>query len=203
MLRRLALRYDMRYMWSLTFGELAPTELEEAWALWERFRRRARRAGVLPRAWVVVPELQKRGVWHFHVITNEFVAYEKVRDLWGYGFISMTAGSAAGGGGYVAKYMTKSFGEGDARPEGVHRYRRSSGLELPEVEVWELDPEEVEHGAMAAIQSRGGGRLVGQAFVPEAGLWWALVAKESAPGGKRPSTWKNRVGEGPDPPRRC
>ena len=127
---------------------------------------------------VGVWELQKRGVWHYHLATNLPLKWEQWDKVWGYGFVKVSQGrrrgrtvsgsAVAGVSAYMTKYLGKSLGaksqpEGQAqlaegmeevqeKPEGIpagsHRYYRSRNLELLYVEHLE------EPGDMTAFQER-------------------------------------------------
>ena len=125
---------------------------------------------------VGVWELQKRGVWHYHLATNLPLKWEQWDKVWGYGFVKVSRGrrrgrtvsgsSVAGVSAYMTKYLGKSLNvrsepraqadmsegleEVQEKPEGIpagsHRYYRSRNLELLYVEHLE------EPGDMTAFQ---------------------------------------------------
>ena len=127
---------------------------------------------------VGVWELQKRGVWHYHLATNLPLKWEQWDKVWGYGFVKVSRGrrrgqtvsgsSVAGVSAYMTKYLGKSLDarsepraeadmsegleEVQEKPEGIpagsHRYYRSRNLELLYVEHLE------EPGDMSAFQER-------------------------------------------------
>lgn len=58
--------------------------------------------------YVAVPELQKRGVWHFHIVifNMKYVPFEKILKLWRLGGVYINA-VKGGSRGTVAKYISK------------------------------------------------------------------------------------------------
>lgn len=175
MVRRLALAHELCFMWSLTFAEEVK-DLEDAWHRWELFRRRMKRAGLMPSRWIVVPELQMkndRGVWHFHVICNSFVSVERLRDAWGQGHVWLKKGSAKGAGTYASKYLSKGFEENEQREEGDHRYRRALGMTLETTSV-QLTEEQVEAGEQHRMMREGGYRLNASMALEDGSIWYLL-----------------------------
>lgn len=77
-----------------------------------------------------VPELQKRGVWHFHIVLFDvpYIPQEKLQDIWGLGFIKINKVNDINHlSNYVLKYITKSL------YENIQKYKKkiltSKGLD--------------------------------------------------------------------------
>lgn len=87
----------------------------------------------------VVPEFQKRGAVHYHVVFYNlpFLKADLVSEIWGNGFIKINKiDNVDNLGAYVCKYMTKD--NTDVRLEGSKCYFNSRGLFKP----FELDDSE-------------------------------------------------------------
>lgn len=80
----------------------------------------------------VVPEFQKRGAVHYHVIFYNlpYLKANKLADIWGNGFIKINRiDNVDNVGAYICKYMTKD--NTDKRLEGNKCYFNSRGLFKP------------------------------------------------------------------------
>jgi len=97
--------------------------------------------------YVAVMELQERGAIHFHLAVSGRQDVALLRRLWhsviggaesGNIDVQYFRGSTARLAKYLAKYISKDLGAGKAR--GVHRYKRSRGVHVPE-EVLLLPPD--------------------------------------------------------------
>lgn len=181
MIRRYAMMYDMRYMWSLTIADEV-TDINDAWRLWINFVRRMKRKRLMPEHFVVVPELQKRGVWHFHVICDRWVPWERVSEVWGHGYIWMKGGDSRQASLYASKYVTKDVSvseEGEAgeevktvgRKAGQRRFRTSPGLVLETQEFYFSD-EEVSAGALDRLLEEGGYTIRLARAIDDFGTWY-------------------------------
>jgi hypothetical protein len=178
MIRRKALAYDLRIMASFTFASEEYSDLGNAWKAWENFVRRMKYSGLMPTNWIVVPELQQRGVWHFHVIWDKFISVEAVRETWGLGHVWLRAGKAGSAATYASKYVTKAFEEGleegaeereeQQRAAGANRYRCSRGM-LIEVREELLTDEEVEAGKVEELIEQEGYRISFSIHIEEMG----------------------------------
>ena len=188
MIRRYALAYNLRYMWSLTIAEEV-TDLGEAWRMFTNFVRRMKYAGLMPSYWVAVPERQQRGVWHFHVVCNQYVKVRQLREAWGHGFVWVNAGKADKAAGYAAKYIGKSLEENEAREEGQRRFRNAKGMREEEISTHslELTDDELADGKLGDLITEGGFLPVAGGARPieidgeQIGMWFlcALRAPES------------------------
>jgi len=115
------------------------TSLEVGYkALGEFFRLYKSITGVRTR-WIAVPEWQKRGALHYHVIiwgiSSIHIEREKetrnLQRLWNRGFADFTPayGESAGIAGYMAKYLVKALE--DERLFGRRAYSSSRSLHRP------------------------------------------------------------------------
>ena len=82
--------------------------------------------------YVAVPEFQKRGAVHYHVIMDcPYIPQKRIAELWGHGFVKINRiDNIDNVGAYLAKYMTKDLDDG--RLVGVKCYFRSYNLKKPE-----------------------------------------------------------------------
>ncbi len=165
----------------------------------ERVRRRCKKLG-LTYDLIAVPELQKRGVQHFHFATKLPFTHAEWLALWGYGTVWYSAGTRGRAGrrrenkdpgssssavsSYMTKYLGKAFdeqpsedpaglGEQAYRSAGASRYHRSRSLVLP-FEEYLIEP-----GDMSGFQEKleeGGFEVVGEPLAIEKdGInygWW-------------------------------
>lgn len=83
--------------------------------------------------YLAVPEFQKRGAVHYHVINNlPFIPVEELRKYWSHGFIKVNQIKEPSLVGlYIAKYMSKNVH--DERFKGHRLYYCSRGLLRPTV----------------------------------------------------------------------
>ena len=128
--RRAAMAADMRYLLTCTYRENLtdyPTSKSHVQALM-----RSLRTDYSGLRYVGAPELQKRGAWHWHVLTDTRLDAREVRAHWrrivGDGNIDLVHwDDALKGARYAAKYVRKGFGE--LRVPGA-RYLRSRNIEV-------------------------------------------------------------------------
>ncbi len=78
--------------------------------------------------YLAVPEFQKRGAVHYHVICNlPFVHYSEIREIWGQGNIDIKQiNNVTNLGAYVCKYLSKDMF--DERTFGKKKFFRSQTL---------------------------------------------------------------------------
>jgi hypothetical protein len=87
--------------------------------------------------YLAVPEFQKRGAVHYHVLCNlPFVHYSEIRALWGQGNIDIRkVDNVTNLGAYVCKYLSKDMF--DERTFGKKKFFRSQSLsEAIEILGW-------------------------------------------------------------------
>lgn len=78
--------------------------------------------------YIAVPERQKRGAWHWHILIDVYMDWREWEKLWGKGFIWVRkVRNVKHAVRYVVKYVAKTFEEGGV-PMGKHRYVSSKGL---------------------------------------------------------------------------
>ena len=82
--------------------------------------------------YIAVPEFQKRGAVHYHMLLNvPYIPHDKLAELWGHGFVKVNRiDNVDNIGAYITKYMTKD--NMDERLNGVKCYFRSYNLKKPE-----------------------------------------------------------------------
>jgi len=120
---------------TFTFAENV-TDLDQANEEWKRFIKRLCYAlkGSKRRSlqYLVVPEFQKRGAVHYHVIffNLPYLPANELARIWGQGFVKINAlEDVAHVGAYVCKYLSKD--QADSRLEGRKCYFTSRGLRRP------------------------------------------------------------------------
>lgn len=105
---------------------------------------RARLGGdPLPYAWV--PEWHPSGHGlHAHFAVGRFIRRRMIEEAWPHGFISIkllsnlpvgssSLSEARIAGGYLAKYVSKTFAEADTRDLGAHRYDVAQGFQPAQI----------------------------------------------------------------------
>jgi hypothetical protein len=122
---------------TLTFGDNV-TDLDVAHYEFKKFRQRLNylvfgtKSGNL--RYTVVPEFQKRGAVHYHVILYNlpYIKADVIEKVWGNGFIKINKiDDVDNVGAYVCKYMVKDLD--DDRLKGRKCYFNSRGLFKPVV----------------------------------------------------------------------
>lgn len=139
-IRRLSINNNLRNMWTFTFAQAGISDLTDAWKEWSLFNRRMKRNDIMPEKWLVTPEVQKGRmlkygdkVWHFHMITDQYIDIYRCQAVWKHGIVNVVSGNDGGeGASYISKYITKEAGEDADRRPGQHRYRKSDGLTYPD-----------------------------------------------------------------------
>jgi hypothetical protein len=154
-------------MLTLTFRRNV-TCIKEAWGVAIRFIR-AKRDAEGGFQYVIVPERQKRGAWHFHLAVRGWQDLRLIRSCWkragGCGNVDVRPfkGPNHKMASYMSKYISKSFTQDELSTRSHHRYRRSQGLSPEEfVQVVTLDPDEARSAFRKLFDEEG---LSGQACV--------------------------------------
>lgn len=83
--------------------------------------------------YVCVPEFQKRGAIHYHVLMFNipYIKHADLQEIWGHGFVKINRIiNIDNMGAYVCKYMSKDFVE-DERMKGKKCYFSSRNLNKP------------------------------------------------------------------------
>lgn len=121
---------------TLTFAENI-TELSQANYEFKKFIKRLNYAmfgsKIANLRYSVVPEFQKRGAVHYHVIFYNlpYLKANYLAEIWGHGFIKVNKiDNVTNVGSYVCKYMQEDIS--DKRLEGKKSYFNSKGLFKPE-----------------------------------------------------------------------
>lgn len=132
---------------TLTFRENV-TDRKESFKCWDYFIKlmRQRYKGL---NYVVSWERQKRGAYHFHIALRGFYSVRSVRTLWlracaGHGGnIDITTPRRSRKGGvsrrislYLAKYISKSYGDGEQAANSKGQRAYASGGLFPVLPVW-------------------------------------------------------------------
>jgi len=145
MLRRRVRNAGLTKMWTLTFPGRGIHDYEVAARLFSRWMNDYGNR-LFHGYYVAVPELHPLGHgWHWHVVTKPYIPVDKVRRSWtrflarrgmrpsgGAKFVRVHVkrfGSSRRAASYVAKYITKTVGQGI--PKGCKRYRYGANTTLP------------------------------------------------------------------------
>lgn len=122
----------------LTLTMLDIVDLRTAYRCYHEFGQRMRRTCGVGPSWIAVPEFQKRGAVHFHVLIwdlpYELIESEadtrRIQNLWRYGYVDLvpTDGSPKLSS-YLAKYMSKAMQ--DSRLLGKKAYSASRNILRP------------------------------------------------------------------------
>jgi len=129
-------------------------EIRKGWLFFTQFASRCRYRYGSRFAYAVVPEFQKRGAVHFHLLvwglTDDEIYKERetrsIASLWPHGFVDIRPSDGSFKlAGYLGKYMVKAMS--DFRLFGVKSYACSRSLVRPVVAVikesWDLIESEV------------------------------------------------------------
>lgn len=113
---RATLQLGTPYLLTLTMGDIV--DIGVAFKLYTQFGARLRRVYGKEIAWITVPEFQKRGAVHFHILiwnlSHEAYLTERntrrIQNLWGYGYVDIASTDGSPKlSGYLAKYMSKAM----------------------------------------------------------------------------------------------
>ena len=120
---------DMRTFITLTFKDNI-TELAEANIIFKRFIQRLKRQ-IPTLKYLAVPEFQKRGAVHYHVLVNiEYLDNSKLAEIWQQGFVMINKVQHINNLGlYISKYIGKNLF--DVRYFGMRKVLCSRNLEQP------------------------------------------------------------------------
>lgn len=121
--------YDCDKFITLTFEENVK-DLTQAHKSFEYFCKKMRRK-YSDFKYIAVPEFQKRGAVHYHVISNiPFTTAKEIQSIWGQGFIKINKIDHVDNvGAYVSKYITKE--NDDTRLLGRRCFYTSQNLNKP------------------------------------------------------------------------
>jgi len=136
-IRRTIMAASLDHLLTLTYRDNMQ-DIKRGWSDLAKFIRLVR---VHIRNWpyVAVMELQERGAIHFHLAVSGRQDVALLRRLWhsvaggansGNIDVQFFRGSKARLAKYLAKYISKDLAEG--RSKGLHRYKRSRGIKVPE-----------------------------------------------------------------------
>lgn len=130
--------------------------------------------------YLVVPEFQKRGAIHFHVLCNlQYVPVAQLAELWGFGFCRINRiDNVTNVGLYVSKYIQKQFD--DERLHTKKCYWGSRNLKRPVV----IDTPEVVASLLSDCESQNayfGKKVVYQTDMFGAVLYQKIYCKEFVP----------------------
>lgn len=127
--------------------------------------------------YIAVPERQKRGAWHWHILIDVYMDWKEWERIWGHGFIWVRkVRNLTHAIRYVVKYVAKTFEEGGVRV-GQHRYLCSKGLN-----AWSVEYVAVEEELATWFyfrQENEGYKLMAVVSNSEKGfVWWEAVNEE-------------------------
>jgi len=119
---------DLKVFMTLTFKENIK-ELKEANVFFKKFILRLKYLykGL---KYLAVPEFQKRGAVHYHVLINFEMSHDKMQEIWGQGFVMINRVKHVNNlGMYISKYVGKDLF--DIRYFGMRKILSSKNLEQP------------------------------------------------------------------------
>jgi hypothetical protein len=119
---------DLKVFVTLTFKENIK-ELSEANIIFNKFTKRLKRK-ITNLKYLAVPEFQKRGAVHYHVLINSEMAHDTLQEIWGQGFVMINKVKHVNNlGMYISKYVGKDLF--DIRYFGKRKILASKNLEQP------------------------------------------------------------------------
>jgi len=158
-IRELVLANDLRYLWTLTYGEPV-TDRQQVAQDFKKFIKRLNYALGDKVKYVAVMEIQEKrakrsgkNVLHLHMAVNRYIDKVEVFELaWGHGytFVSEHSEQILKVASYMAKYVKKGFNDPRVRAGEKKRYFCSQGLVRPERKAMYLTGEEIERVAVLA-----------------------------------------------------
>ncbi len=119
---------DLKTFITLTFKENIK-ELSLANKIFKKFIKRLKRK--IPKLkYLAVPEFQKRGAVHYHLLINNEIANDKLAKIWQQGFVMINKVKHINNlGMYISKYVGKNLF--DIRYFGMRKILASKNLEKP------------------------------------------------------------------------
>jgi len=119
---------DLKVFITLTFADNI-TELKEANLVFNKFIKRLKRK-TNNLKYIAVPEFQKRGAVHYHLLVNFEMRQQELSDLWQQGFVQINRVKHINHLGlYISKYISKNLF--DIRYFGMRKILASKNLEQP------------------------------------------------------------------------
>jgi len=123
---------DLNTFLTLTFKDNV-CDLKKANLVFNKFIKRLKRQ-VPGLKYLAVPEFQKRGAVHYHVLVNFEMENKRLADIWGNGFVMINKVKHVNRiGAYVAKYISKDLF--DLRYFGMRKILSSRNLAKPIVVI--------------------------------------------------------------------
>lgn len=129
---------DLNKFFTLTFAENV-TDFEVANECFRKYIMRLKYNYKSDLKYLVVPEFQKRGAIHFHVLCNlPYIPVNQLADLWGFGFCRINRiDNVTNVGLYVSKYIQKQFDDDRLHTKkcywGSRNLKRPVVIDTPEV----------------------------------------------------------------------
>ena len=170
---------DLDKFFTLTFAENV-TDFDVANECFRKYVMRLKYNYKSDLKYLVVPEFQKRGAIHFHVLCNlQYVPVAQLAELWGFGFCRINRiDNVTNVGLYVSKYIQKQFD--DDRLHAKKCYWGSRNLRRPVV----IDTPEVVDSLLSDCGSQNayfGKKVVYQTDMFGAVLYQKIYCKEVVP----------------------
>lgn len=170
---------DLNKFFTLTFAENV-TDFAFANECFRKYVMRLKYSYKSDLKYLVVPEFQKRGAIHFHVLCDlQYVPVAQLAELWGFGFCRINRiDNVTNVGLYVSKYIQKQFD--DERLHGKKCYWGSRNLKRPVV----IDTPGVVDSLLADCESQNayfGKKVVYQTDMFGAVLYQKIYCKEVVP----------------------
>lgn len=170
---------DLNKFFTLTFAENV-MDFEVANEYFRKYVMRLKYNYKSDLKYLVVPEFQKRGAIHFHVLCNlQYVPVSQLAELWGFGFCRINRiDNVTNVGLYVSKYIQKQFD--DERLHTKKCYWGSRNLKRPVV----IDTPEVVDSLLSDCELQNayfGRKVVYQTDMFGAVLYQKIYCKEVVP----------------------
>ena len=170
---------DLNKFFTLTFSENV-TDFVVANECFRKYVMRLKYNYKSDLKYLVVPEFQKRGAIHFHVLCNlPYVPVNQLAELWGFGFCRINLiDNVTNVGLYVSKYIQKQFD--DDRLHAKKCYWGSRNLKRPVI----IDTPEVVDSLLFDCELQGayfGRKVVYQTYMFGAVLYQKIYCKEFIP----------------------
>ena len=163
--RRYCSAHRLNRLGTLTYAGAGchdPAQLRADVGMFFRKLRAAMGGEPLPYLWVAEWHKSGHGL-HVHFAVGQFIQRSKIEAAWGHGFVhikrlsDMPVGSTSlhesrRAAGYLSKYVTKTFAEGEAeRSKGLHRYEVAQNFAPPRQRFTGTSSRQVLHEAVASM----------------------------------------------------
>jgi len=149
------IRQDIKPLFcTLTFKK-NETDLSRANADFRNFIKRLQRYSRTNLLYLTVPEQQKRGAWHYHVLffNLSYIPVLQFKKIWSHGYVDMQLAKINDSAAYLTKYFTKAYLQ---VPPGRRAYFTSRNLLRPitthdNIEIEQIEKEHIQKKSFVKI----------------------------------------------------